>query len=36
MRGMTEPPCVGATRWLTVKIGTAVGVASSELAARAR
>jgi hypothetical protein len=36
MRGTTEPPCVGATRRLTVKTGTAVGVANSELTTCAR
>jgi hypothetical protein len=36
MRGMTEPPCVGATRRLTAKTGTAIGVSSSELTACAR
>jgi hypothetical protein len=32
MWGATEPPCMGATRRSTVKTGTTVGVASSELA----
>ena len=34
--GVTEPPCVGATRWSTAKTDTTVGVASSELAKCAR
>jgi hypothetical protein len=36
MRGATEPPCVGATRWSTTKTDVTVGVASSELVTSAR